>query len=195
MIEIGFFNNSFPVICWETAEGQASHAITHLALLNPRNGGEVIISCGAIGSPQLLLLSGIGPREQLESLGIPVVMDLPDVGQGMADNPKIGITFISPRHVEYSLTRVVGITPGSFIESCSIPFHNTFLFDFEINVVTIFEFVAGPLSKGELRLTSRDLNDNPSVRFNYFSHPQDIENCVKGLRTIQRVQQNIPRKF
>ncbi|KAH9324839.1 hypothetical protein KI387_005017, partial [Taxus chinensis] len=41
-----------------------------------------------------------------------------------------------------------------------------------------------PLSKGELYLRTGDIKDNPSVRFNYFSHPQDVINCVEGLRTI-----------
>ena len=46
---------------------------------------EVILSAGAIGSPQLLLLSGIGPREQLEKLSIPVVRNLTQVGQNLLD--------------------------------------------------------------------------------------------------------------
>jgi len=75
----------------------------HMALLNPGNGGEVIISSGALGSCQLLLLSGIGPHERLESLGIPVVIDFLGVGQRMDDNPKFGITFVSPRLLEYSI--------------------------------------------------------------------------------------------
>ncbi|XP_064628691.1 glucose dehydrogenase [FAD, quinone]-like [Lineus longissimus] len=47
---------------------------------------EVILSAGVIGSPQLLLLSGVGPKEQLEKLGIPVVADLP-VGHNLQDHP------------------------------------------------------------------------------------------------------------
>lgn len=46
---------------------------------------EVIVSCGAIGSPQLLLLSGIGPKEHLEKVSIPVVKDLP-VGKNLHDH-------------------------------------------------------------------------------------------------------------
>ena len=68
---------------------------------------EVIVSCGAIKSPQLLMLSGIGPREHLESLGIRAVVDLP-VGQNYHDhvsgtkfwklkNPEAGLAFGSPQ--------------------------------------------------------------------------------------------------
>ena len=46
---------------------------------------EVIVCGGVFGSPQILLLSGIGPSQQLEKLKIPVVRDLPAVGRGLLD--------------------------------------------------------------------------------------------------------------
>lgn len=49
---------------------------------------EVLISAGAFQSPQLLMVSGVGPREALEKLGIDVVVDLAGVGQGMEDHSK-----------------------------------------------------------------------------------------------------------
>jgi choline dehydrogenase len=47
---------------------------------------EIVLSAGAIGSPQLLMLSGIGPRAALADLGIPVVHDSPGVGQNLQDD-------------------------------------------------------------------------------------------------------------
>ncbi|KAK4545584.1 hypothetical protein LTR36_002934 [Oleoguttula mirabilis] len=54
---------------------------------------EVILSAGAFQSPQLLMVSGIGPAETLTKYNIPVIHDLPGVGQNMEDNPLFGITF------------------------------------------------------------------------------------------------------
>ncbi len=54
---------------------------------------EVILSAGAVGSPRLLLLSGIGAVPALEAHGIPVLVDLPGVGQGLQDHPAVALTF------------------------------------------------------------------------------------------------------
>ena len=81
---------------------------------------EIILSAGAIGSPQLLMLSGIGPRDHLQAHGIMVVLDQPLVGQGMADNPANILAIPSPIPVEVSLVQTVGITGfGNYIEAIS----------------------------------------------------------------------------
>uniref|UniRef100_UPI000EF51877 glucose dehydrogenase [FAD, quinone]-like isoform X1 n=1 Tax=Ciona intestinalis TaxID=7719 RepID=UPI000EF51877 len=54
---------------------------------------EVIVSGGAVGSPQLLMLSGIGPKQHLKDTGIPLVADLPGVGQNMQDHVQVPATF------------------------------------------------------------------------------------------------------
>ncbi|CAG2178709.1 unnamed protein product, partial [Oppiella nova] len=53
---------------------------------------EVIVSAGSIGSPQLLMLSGVGPRQELEKWGIPVVADLP-VGENLQNHPALDLNF------------------------------------------------------------------------------------------------------
>ncbi|KAI0413267.1 putative glucose-methanol-choline oxidoreductase [Xylaria grammica] len=54
---------------------------------------EVILAAGVFGSPQLLMVSGVGPGQILKQLGIPVVADRPGVGQGMQDHIIFGITY------------------------------------------------------------------------------------------------------
>ena len=55
-------------------------------------GDQIILSAGAIGSPQLLMLSGVGPAKDLEGMGIPLVLDSPGVGQNLKDHPKLYVT-------------------------------------------------------------------------------------------------------
>lgn len=59
---------------------------------------EVILSAGVYGSPQLLQLSGVGPGAALQALGIPVLKDLPMVGQNLSDHTKFGVSFDLTNH-------------------------------------------------------------------------------------------------
>ena len=56
-------------------------------------GGEIILCAGAVASPQLLMLSGLGPAAQLEAQGIPVAVELPGVGSNMRDHPNVSVRF------------------------------------------------------------------------------------------------------
>jgi choline dehydrogenase len=67
---------------------------------------EIIVSGGVFNSPQLLLLSGIGPRDALNSMNIPVVVDLPGTGKNLQDYPQISTVFRSP-------------TPFRILEDCT----------------------------------------------------------------------------
>ncbi|VVA95114.1 unnamed protein product [Arabis nemorensis] len=168
----------------------------HHAMIRDR--GEVILSAGSLGSPQLLFLSGIGPRSYLSTWGIPVALDQSYVGDFVYDNPRNGISIVPPVPMESSLIQVVGITEdGAFLEAASnvIPFaspiHSVFIrapaSPLYVPVTTIMEKILGPVSTGSLRLASTDVRINPIVRFNYFSDPQDIERCVNGTRKIGEI--------
>ncbi len=67
---------------------------------------EVIVSAGAFGSPQILMLSGIGPEDELRAQGIPVMQALPGVGQNLQDHVDYVISYTSPRN------DVIGLNPG-----------------------------------------------------------------------------------
>ena len=56
-------------------------------------GNNIILSAGAIGSPHLLLLSGLGPKKQLEKHNIPIIKDMPGVGKNLNDHPIVWITY------------------------------------------------------------------------------------------------------
>ena len=69
---------------------------------------EIILSAGAIDTPRLMLLSGLGPRRQLENLGIPVVRDIPGVGENLIDHPEsiimwelVSLSFVSHMRHRY----------------------------------------------------------------------------------------------
>ncbi|XP_042474415.1 protein HOTHEAD-like [Zingiber officinale] len=179
--------------------------------------GEVILAAGALGSPQLLMLSGIGPADHLKSLGIKVVMDQPLVGQGMSDNPTNAVLSPSPLPVDLASVQVVGVSPlGFYVEhltgfnvlpalsidttnprQASQVFFGASAVDDESGTIgvtfqggLIVEKVARPLSRGYLKLKNRNPSENPSVTFNYFAAPEDVEVCVESLKTIQRAIQS-----
>ncbi|XP_028789777.1 protein HOTHEAD-like isoform X1 [Neltuma alba] len=198
----------------------------HEAFLRKNMQSEVIVSCGAIGTPQLLMLSGIGPKEELERLNITVVLDNPYVGKGMTDNPLNTIFVPSKRPVRQSLIEIVGVTNmGVYIEASSgfgqsddsIHCHHGIL-SAEIGQLStipphkrspeivqeyvkskreipveafrggfILSKVASPWSTGELKLINTNVEDNPSVTFNYFNHPYDVQRCVEGIRIATKV--------
>ncbi|KAJ4823404.1 hypothetical protein Tsubulata_032425 [Turnera subulata] len=161
------------VVYWDR-NGKYHHAMV-------RPNGEVLLSAGAIGSPQLLLLSGIGPRPYLSSWGIPVAYHLPYVGQYLYDNPRNGISIVPPMPPEQSLIQVVGITKvGAYLEAASnvVPFstppRSVFIRTpsppLYITVATLMEKISGPM-----------------VRFSYFSDPVNVEKCVNGTRKIGEI--------
>ncbi|XP_022148088.1 protein HOTHEAD-like [Momordica charantia] len=201
----------------------------HQAVLRNRGQSEVILSSGAIGTPQMLLLSGIGPRADLEKLNISVVLDSEFVGKGMADNPMNTVFVPTNRPIQKSLIQTVGITKlGVYIESSSGFGQssdsircNHGMMSAEIGQLStippkqrtweavqayikrkrdlpqeafqggfILEKIADPISTGQLTLANTNVDDNPSVTFNYFGHPYDLHRCVDGIRMAAKVVQS-----
>ncbi len=62
-------------------------------ILTPSNLTEIILSAGSIGSPHILLNSGIGDSSELTALGIQPVLHLPDVGKNLTDHPRFAVNF------------------------------------------------------------------------------------------------------
>ncbi|KAJ8643384.1 hypothetical protein MRB53_005132 [Persea americana] len=203
----------------------------HYAFLSRRSKSEVILTSGAIGSPHLLMLSGIGPKEELDNKNIEVVLYNEFVGREMSDNPMNSIFVPTKRVLEQSLIQIVGITKmGSYIEasngfgqsSDSIHCHHGIM-SAEIGQLStmppkertleaaqayqrtkgdlpheafmggfILEKITGPLSTGHISLITTNVDDNPSITFNYFSHPEDLRRCVHGMRIAERIAKSRP---
>ncbi|XP_044593925.1 glucose dehydrogenase [FAD, quinone]-like isoform X1 [Cotesia glomerata] len=72
-------------------------------LRTARSIREIIVSAGAIGSPHLLLLSGIGPKKHLKEMGVPVVQDLPGVGENLQNHVSYTLTYTINQANEYDL--------------------------------------------------------------------------------------------
>ena len=70
--------------------------------------GEVIICAGALETPRLLMLSGVGPRTDLEALGIDVIVDAPGIGQNLQDHPNVCLFYRTRDKVDFQYPQVYG---------------------------------------------------------------------------------------
>ncbi|KAJ9551011.1 hypothetical protein OSB04_015056 [Centaurea solstitialis] len=164
-----------------------------------KRNGEVILSAGAIGSPQLLLMSGVGPKSYLLSHNITVVHHHPLVGQFMADNPRTEINLLVPFSLADVGARVVGITKeGPFIQSVSgvAPFFSpasSILFPYpyaplNLSVISIFAKFSRLVSTGILDLKSAsDVTVTPKVSFNYYSSSSDLRQCGNAVNVFDKM--------
>ncbi|TVY64255.1 L-sorbose 1-dehydrogenase [Lachnellula suecica] len=97
---------------------------------------EVIVSTGAIGSPQILMLSGIGPREHLEECGIQTVRDLQGVGSNLSDHMAVPITWQVP--AAESLTHLISSPLKAFLEFMKYVFLGTGILSLPVQMMSIF---------------------------------------------------------
>lgn len=146
--------------------------------------GEVILSAGALGSPQILMLSGIGPKKHLQNFSIPVVLNLKGVGREMKDNPAIAL--LADTKPEYRLPdtpQVAGIAKDFkfIVQGGTVPI------SFNATRMPIAIKLAFPESKGKLKLNSTDPRQNPSVQFNYLAKEKDMEGCTEMVQVLERV--------
>ena len=152
---------------------------------------EIILSSGAIHSPAHLLRAGIGPVGQLKALGIPVLAELPGVGQGLMDHPSIALSAFLHRQgrMDDAITRrhiQVGLRYSSKMEG--VPAGDMFICGVSKSawhavgrqVASMLTFVNKTYSeRGEVRLASRDWREHPVVEFNLLSDKRDLDRLMQ----------------
>ena len=157
-------------------------------------GTEILLSAGAIHSPHLLLLSGVGPADELRPLGIEPVCDLPGVGRSMKNHPSVSIVFRS--HPDHHLSpdaprNQVGLrfTADGSSERNDIQVQPTTSYPESPEPPNIrfgcrLEY---PYSEGVLTLTSGNITVQPHLDFRFLTDPKDIPRYRDAVRRTVEV--------
>jgi choline dehydrogenase len=178
---------------------------------------EVILAAGAYNSPQLLMLSGVGPAELLRNLGIPVVLDQPTVGQNLQDHALVPLVYThshpisllvagQPEHVERFMKEgrgpltANGPEAGGFARtSADLPAPNVeflgapvMFVDSGLGPPTHHSYSYGPSmltprSRGYVLLASDEPTAKPRVVHNYFADPADLDDAVEATRMAMHI--------
>jgi len=174
--------------------------------------GEVILCAGTVGSPQLLMLSGIGHADHLRELGIIVMVDSPGVGANLSDHPVVPAMWRTPkvpalweksstknlfrwqlRHSGpftsniaesggFSRTRPSLSAPDLQWHALPTPFLNQGLGDPQTRAFTLLITLVDVGSRGRIRLRSTDPRHKPAIDPAYLSDSTDIAPLVEGVR-------------
>ena len=156
-------------------------------------GRQIISSCGAIGSPQLMMLSGMGPKVHLEEMGIRMIKDIPGVGENLRDHPNVRIPVkvkddfpLDPKAprtqvaLRYTATNSDLRNDMQIIQSSfSSPMGGDPLEGEGIRFTCILELAEG---KGQLRLQSTDPQVQPILDYNYLDNESDLSRLRESVR-------------
>ncbi len=139
-----------------------------------RAENEVILACGTVGSPQLLMLSGIGPADHLRSHNIAVMADSPGVGANLSDHPMVTAMWHTPNE---------GLpAPDTQWHALPSPYQNGGLTDPSIRALSLLVTLVAVGSRGRIQLRSADPRHKPVIDPAYLSHGADIEPLVAGIQ-------------
>ncbi|MGN6276349.1 MAG: GMC family oxidoreductase [Solirubrobacterales bacterium] len=178
---------------------------------------EVILAAGAIGSPQLLMLSGIGPAAELQEVGVPVVHDLPGVGENLQDHPYVVCVWDVPGGgsladaekpkalLEYLLRRSGPLTssvaeafafvrsrPGLPAPDLQFHFAPAYFVDngfeeYDGHAISMGPVLVKPRARGRVRLRSADPAAKPRILTNSLSDDEDVAALVAGVRLSREI--------
>ena len=160
---------------------------------------EILLCAGAIDSPRLLMLSGIGPGEQLRSLGISVAQDLPEVGRHLEDHLLLaGVAYAARREVarsHYNHADAVLYVPRShpdespeiLVMCLSLPFVLPSVGPLDSPAYVLVPCLMRPRSRGTVRLASDDPLTPALIDPNYLSEAADIDILAQGVELAREI--------
>jgi choline dehydrogenase len=173
------------------ATGGALHHVTPLR--------ETILCAGAIDTPRLLLLSGIGDPAELAPLGVTPVHDLPGVGRNLIDHPLVpGLLFKAARplppsaynHCETMVivrSSIAGQAADLQLMALAVPFLSLELGAPPPDSFSIVPALMDPHSRGSVRLASADPDVPALIDPAYLTEPRDVEALVDGFEIARAV--------
>jgi len=158
---------------------------------------EVILCAGAVGSPHLLLLSGIGPADQLRQHGVEVVADLPGVGANLSDHPLDVLVYSASQPVTLGEHNIVDalaacrVDPSSTVPDAhmlfmTVPYVPPGWTGPETGYVIGFGMLA-PHSRGSVRLVSSDPAAAPLIDPAFLTDQRDVEFMVRAARAAREL--------
>ena len=161
-------------------------------------GDEIILSAGAIGSPHLLMLSGVGPASQLDARGIPLILDSPGVGQNLRDHPLVFTSYRSPDNYSIDLDapraqiclRYTAEGSSTREDLMILPSSASPFVAEETPVVRIGCGLELPVGSGELTLNSADPRVQPQINYHYLEDPWDLKRMREGVRLATRLAEH-----
>jgi choline dehydrogenase-like flavoprotein len=183
---------------------------------------EIVLSAGAIGSPQLLLLSGIGPARELGGLGIETVVDSPGVGENLQDHPFFLLCYEAKVNEDLAdaekpaallrwLFRKKGPLTSNVAEAMAfirtrpgLPaadvqllfgpayYHDHGFDTYDGHAFSLAAALIAPRSRGRLSLRSTDPADKPKLVGNHLAEPEDMAALVAGFKRLREIADTEP---
>jgi choline dehydrogenase len=157
-------------------------------------GKEIVLSAGAIGSPHLLLLSGVGPASQLQRFGIPVLHDAPGVGQNLRDHPGVHVCWdvrdafpLPPEDIGPQKVALRYTARGSGLRNDMIMVMR-FWNAQRLAVMSVGLYAA--VGAGELTLQSAEAHVQPLLHYHYLQDAFDRQRLREGVRLSLRLGQH-----
>ena len=197
---------------------------------------EIILCAGALETPKLLMLSGVGPKDELQKHHIPTVAIAPGIGKNLHDHPNVCLFYKGKHRVDFGYPQLYGFhranpaldLPENQADTCYVMFsapstlkqsmkrmapilalpgklydilllrkalRNIIELAFKIpllekfvgEIYGIVVILGKPKSKGELRLASRNPQDQAIINPAYYTDPIDMDTMIKGVQLAQKI--------